>query len=87
MIFKENEWQIRDKREQIDDLYDYNEMVLEMLKPHYGCPNHIDHFKFYTNQQMLEMFQVSEKELHTISGCRHRALAAIFLAHPEYNTG
>jgi len=29
MIFKDNEWQIQDKKEKIDDLYEYNEMVLE----------------------------------------------------------
>ena len=64
-----------------------NEMVLEMLKPHSRCLNHIGYFKFHLNHQMLEIFQVSEKELHTILGCRHQALAAIFLAHPEYNIG
>ena len=29
MVYKENSWQICDKKEQIDDLYDHNEMMLE----------------------------------------------------------
>jgi len=29
MIYKDNEWQIQDKKTQVDDLYDYNEFVLE----------------------------------------------------------
>lgn len=29
MIYKDNVWQIIDKKEQIDDIYNYNEMVLE----------------------------------------------------------
>lgn len=28
MVYKDNAWQIQDKKEQIDDLYDYNEVVL-----------------------------------------------------------
>ena len=29
MIYKDNSWQLRDKKDQIDDMYDYNEMMLE----------------------------------------------------------
>lgn len=29
MVYSENQWQIVNKKEQIDDLYDYNEVVLE----------------------------------------------------------
>ena len=29
MIYKDNEWQIKDKKIQVDDLYEYNEFVLE----------------------------------------------------------
>ena len=28
MVYKDNAWQIQDKKEQINDLYDYNEVVL-----------------------------------------------------------
>ena len=29
MIYKDDEWQIQNKKDQVDDLYDYNEMMLE----------------------------------------------------------
>ena len=29
MVYSENQWQIVNKKEQIDDLYDYNEVLLE----------------------------------------------------------
>ena len=35
MIYKDNEWQIKDKKTQVDDLYDYNEFVLEQWYDEY----------------------------------------------------
>ena len=29
MVYKDNSWQIQNKKEHIDDLYNYNEVVLE----------------------------------------------------------
>ena len=86
MIFKENEWQIRDKREQIDDLYDYNEMVLEMWYDEYKekYPNIIRSFQRYlTNKdgndilnkvkdEILEMLYNKRKMISTeTSLCGH----------------
>ena len=28
MVYKNNAWQIQDKKEQVDDLYEYNEIML-----------------------------------------------------------
>ena len=49
MIFKDNEWQIKDKKTQVDDLYDYNEFVLEHWYDEYAekYPNIIESFKTY----------------------------------------
>ena len=29
MLYKDNKWQIVNRKEQIDDLYEYNEIILE----------------------------------------------------------
>lgn len=49
MIFKDNEWQIQDKKEQIDDLYDYNEVLLENWYDEYKekYPDVIQSFQRY----------------------------------------
>ena len=49
MIYKDNEWQIKDKKTQVDDLYDYNEFVLEQWYDEYveKYPNIIESFKTY----------------------------------------
>ena len=49
MIYKDNEWQIKDKKSQVDDLYDYNEFVLEQWYDEYveKYPNIIESFKTY----------------------------------------
>jgi len=49
MIFKDNEWQIQDKKTQVDDLYDYNEFVLEHWYDEYveKHPSIIESFKKY----------------------------------------
>ena len=66
MIFKENEWQIRDKREQIDDLYDYNEMVLDMWYDEYKerYPNIIRSFQRYlTNKDENDILNKVKDEI------------------------
>jgi len=49
MIYKDNTWQIQDKKRQIDDLYDNNEMVLENWYDEYKekYPNIIQSFQRY----------------------------------------
>tara|TARA_Y100000389_G_scaffold205142_1_gene264024 strand:- start:19714 stop:19890 length:177 start_codon:yes stop_codon:yes gene_type:complete len=47
MIYKDNEWQIQDKKAQIDDLYDYNEFLLENWYDEYveKYPSIVESFK------------------------------------------
>ena len=49
MIYKDNEWQIRNKKRQLDDLYDSNEVVLETWYDEYKdkYPHIINSFKRY----------------------------------------
>tara|TARA_Y100000389_G_scaffold201302_1_gene243681 strand:+ start:78 stop:980 length:903 start_codon:yes stop_codon:yes gene_type:complete len=49
MVYKDNSWQIQNKREQIDDLYNYNEVVLENWYDDYKTkyPDIINSFQKY----------------------------------------
>ena len=49
MIYKEDKWQIVNKKEQIDNIYDYNEVVLETWYDEYKeqYPEIIASFKRY----------------------------------------
>ena len=49
MIYKDNEWQIQDKKTQIDDLYDYNQFLLENWYDEYveKYPSIVESFKKY----------------------------------------
>ena len=49
MVYKDNEWQIRNKQRQIDDLYDSNEFVLETWYDEYKdkYPHIISSFQRY----------------------------------------
>lgn len=49
MIYKDNEWQIQDKKEKIDDLYDSNEMMLDIWYDEYKekYPEIMKSFKRY----------------------------------------
>ena len=49
MIYKDNEWQIQDKKLQVDDMYDYNEYVLENWYDEYveKYPSIVESFKTY----------------------------------------
>ena len=49
MIYKDNKWQIQDKKAQIDDLYTYNEFLLENWYDEYTekYPSIVESFKMY----------------------------------------
>ena len=49
MLYKDNEWQIQNKKDQVDDLYDYNEMVLETWYDEYKdkYPDIVNSFQRY----------------------------------------
>lgn len=49
MIYKVNKWQIQDKKAQIDDLYTYNEFLLENWYDEYTekYPSIVESFKMY----------------------------------------
>ena len=53
MIYKNNEWQIQNKKDQVNDLYDHNEMVLETWYDEYKIkyPNIIHSFQKYLNNR------------------------------------
>ena len=75
MIYKDNEWQIKDKKTQVDDLYEYNEFVLEHWYDEYAekYPDIVESFKKYltnrdTNillneikEDILECYTISER--------------------------
>jgi hypothetical protein len=49
MIYKDNEWQIQDKKSQLDDMYEYNEYMLENWYDEYveKHPGIVESFKTY----------------------------------------
>ena len=49
MIYKDNAWQIINKKEQLDDMYDYNEMILEYWYDEYKTkyPDIVKSFQRY----------------------------------------
>ena len=53
MVYKEDGWQIQKRKEQIDDLYEYNEMVLENWYDEYKekYPDIIKSFKNYLHNK------------------------------------
>ena len=64
MIYKDNSWQIQDKKRQIDDLYDNNEVVLENWYDEYKekYPHIIDSFKRYLTNRDEDIVLNSIKE-------------------------
>ena len=64
MIYKDNTWQIKDKKKQIDDLYNYNEMVLENWYEEYKekHPHIIESFKRYLKNRDGDVVLNSLKE-------------------------
>ena len=49
MVYRDNKWQIKNRKDQIDDLYECNEFMLENRYDHYHCknPHIIQSFKRY----------------------------------------
>jgi len=66
MVYKDNSWQIQDKKLQIDDLYDYNEFVLENWYDDYKekYPSIIDSFqKYLQNRDEDEVLNNIKEEI------------------------
>ena len=66
MIYREYKWQIVNKKEQIDDLFDYNEVVLETWYDDYKeqYPEIIQSFKRYlTNRDDSEVINRVKSEI------------------------
>ena len=53
MVYKDNEWQIKNRKTQLDDLYEYNEMVLETWYDDYKekYPHIISSFQRYLHNK------------------------------------
>lgn len=53
MVYKDNEWQIKNRKTQLDDLYEYNEMVLETWYDDYKekYPHIINSFQRYLHNK------------------------------------
>tara|TARA_Y100000385_G_C12564062_1_gene413420 strand:- start:83 stop:337 length:255 start_codon:yes stop_codon:yes gene_type:complete len=66
MIYKDNVWQIQDKKAQVDDLYDNNEFVLEAWYDEYKekYPDIIASFQRYLqNRDENEMLNNIKEEI------------------------
>ena len=66
MIFKDNAWQIKDKKSQVDDLYDYNEFVLEQWYDEYveKRPDIVESFtKYLKNRDSNTMLNEIKEEI------------------------
>ena len=64
MIYKDNTWQIKDKKKQIDDLYNYNEIILENWYEEYKekHPHIIESFQRYLKNRDGDVVLNSLKE-------------------------
>lgn len=66
MVYKNNAWRIQDKKEQVDDLYEYNEIVLENWYQEYRhkYPQMIESFKSYLrNREDNDVINEVKKEI------------------------
>uniref|UniRef100_A0AB39JF92 C2H2-type domain-containing protein n=1 Tax=Florenciella sp. virus SA2 TaxID=3240092 RepID=A0AB39JF92_9VIRU len=66
MVYKNNTWQIQDKKEQIDDIYEYNEIVLDNWYQEYRkkYPQIIQAFKKYLrNKEENDIINEVKKEI------------------------
>ena len=66
MIYKDNTWQIQDKKTQVDNLYDYNEFVLENWYDEYKekYPSIIKSFQRYLhNRDEDEALNIAKEEI------------------------
>ena len=64
MVYKDNRWQIQNKKEHIDDLYNYNEVVLENWYDDYKetYPHIIQSFQRYLKNKDANQSINSVKE-------------------------
>ena len=64
MIYKDNEWQLQNKKVQVDDLYDHNEMVLETWYDEYKekYPHIVHSFKRYLKNRDCDVLLNQAKE-------------------------
>ena len=79
MIYKDNEWQIQDKKIQIDDMYDYNEYVLENWYDEYveKYPSIIESFKTYLkNRDSNTMLNIIKEEILVMLYNKRKMIAA-----------
>ena len=66
MVYKDNTWQIQDRKEQVDDLYEYNEILLENWYHEYRLkyPQMIQSFKNYLrNREGNQIINEVKKEI------------------------
>ena len=66
MVYKNNNWIIQDKKEQIDDMYDYNEILLENWYNDYKnkYPNIIESFnKYLHNKEDNDIINEVKKDI------------------------
>ena len=66
MVYKNNAWQIQDKKEQVDDLYEYNEIMLDNWYHEYRqkYPQMIQAFKKYLrNREENDVINEVKKEI------------------------
>tara|TARA_A100001011_G_scaffold399945_1_gene511253 strand:+ start:223 stop:1164 length:942 start_codon:yes stop_codon:yes gene_type:complete len=66
MVYKNNAWQIQDKKEQVDDLYEYNEIMLDNWYQEYRqkYPQMIQAFKNYLrNREENDVINEVKKEI------------------------
>ena len=66
MVYKNNAWQIQDKKEQVDDLYEYNEIMLDNWYQEYRqkYPQMIQSFKKYLrNREENDVINEVKKEI------------------------
>ena len=79
MIYKENSWQIQDKKTQVDDLYDNNEFVLETWYDEYKekYPNIIESFQTYLQNRDGDEVLNSIKEEILVMLYNNRKMIAI----------
>ena len=66
MVYKNNNWIIQDKKEQIDDMYDYNEILLENWYNEYKnkYPSIIESFnKYLHNKEDNDIINEVKKDI------------------------
>ena len=79
MIYKDNAWQIQDKKSQVDDLYEYNEFVLEHWYDEYmeKYPYIIESFKVYLKNRDSNILLNNIKEEILVMLYNKRKMIAI----------